>query len=462
MKGERRFELVLLLACALGFAPYLFQLGFFVDDWTQLLDRLSSIPNQSLPGLVRGFNDEIFYLRPLNLIYYPLTYWLGGFSPWRYQFLYLVMDALSALFLYRALRAASGDRALAFLAALLYALYPNHAGARFWNNQIHPAQFFFAAGMLAYTRGALASCLLLLAVSGLHYEAYLPLFLLAPLLDILRRRPWTKAWPVLALAAGLLAFNILVQKAYPLAFSRKLLFDPAFALSVLGKGIECSTNGVLHLFVTVLPDAGKLPLLLLLALLPAAALLARECGRVSLKSAPFRLWCAGAAVLLVAGYLPYAFSADRYSPHIFDLQNRLNAASSLGAAMLLAAGLSRLKGRAGQAAMAGVFAAFLFVNWQEGRAWAAASRAQDDILAAIREKAPPGPAVVILDAPPQVERAPVFQIDVEFDAALRLLVSPNLRGSRLDDGGTLTRLPPKTPKYLYRHATGEFKPTGKT
>lgn len=459
MTGERRDALVLLASCALAFAPYLPWLGFYVDDWTQLLDRLSSISDQSLPGLVRGFNDELFYLRPLNLLYYPLTYWLGGFSAWRYQLMYLAMDSLGALFIYRALRESSGDGALAWLAALLYALYPNHAGARFWNNQIHPAHFFFATGMLAYARQRTALCLLLLAVSGLHYEAYLPLFLLAPLLDRLRHRPATKAWPVLALAAGLAAYTVLIQHVYPQTFSRKLLFDPGFALGVIGKGLECSTTGILHLFWTVLPDAGKLPWPLLLALIPAAVFLVGKSGPTSLKGAALRAWCAGAAVLLVAGYLPYALSADRYAPHIFDLQNRLNAAPSLGAAMLLAAGLSRLRGRTGAAAIAAVLAAFLFIDWQEGRAWAEAARVQTEILEEIRAKRPAGPALIILDAPPQIERAPMFQIDVEFDAALRLLVSPNLRGSRVGDGVMLSQLAPNLPRLIYRPGAG-LSPAG--
>jgi hypothetical protein len=184
---------VLVLISLLGFGLALPMLGFYVDDWTQMLGMLTAIPDQSLHGLIKGFDNVYFYLRPLNLIYYPLTYWLGGMEPWRYQAMYLAMDTAGAVFIYYALLRASGDRRLSFLTACLYILYPNHGGARFWNNQIHPSHLFFGAAMYFYARRLeerkprlTAAYVVMLLLSGLNYEAYVPLCLFAPLLGALR------------------------------------------------------------------------------------------------------------------------------------------------------------------------------------------------------------------------------------------------------------------------------------
>lgn len=485
---ESRDGAVLVLMSLLGFGVGLPTLGFYVDDWTQMLGMLTAIPDQSLPGLIKGFDNVYFYLRPLNLIYYPLTYWIGGFETWRYQLMYLAMDTAGAVFLYHALYRASGNRQLSFLTACLYILYPNHGGARFWNNQIHPSHLFFGAAMYFYSRWLTerkawltATYVVLLLLSGLNYEAYVPLCLFAPFLGTLRAtqdgRPWRKglwtalvdAWPVYATTLAVLAYNVAIQKAYPNTISRGLIFEPAFAWKVVGRGIECSTTAIFHLLAKILPTAlREMAAALALGALPAAALMT---WLVFLRPAPRkdasgagRVWLVGGVVLLVAGYLPYAFSADRYVPHIFDNQNRINAASSLGAAMLLALGLDLMRKAAwARAALFAVLAVFMTINWYTINEWGAARTIQMDILAGVRShlsEVGEGPAVVTLDAPTHhgITVAPVFPIDVEFDRALRMLVRKDLRGSITADGAILGSIPADLPRYLYNHAAGSFTP----
>lgn len=479
---------VLVLFSLLGFGLALPTLGFYVDDWTQMLGLLTAIPDQSLPGLIKGFDNVYFYLRPLNLIYYPLTYWIGGFETWRYQFMYLAMDTAGGVFLYYALLRASGDRRLSFLTACLYILYPNHGGARFWNNQIHPSHLFFGAAMYFYARRLTerktwltSSYVVLLLLSGLNYEAYVPLCLFAPFLGTLRAtydgRPWRKAlwtalvdaWPVYATTLGVLAYNVAIQKVYPNTISRGLIFEPAFAWKVIGRGIECSTTAIFHLLAKILPTAVReMGASLVLGALPAAAFITwlthlRPTPREDARGAG-RVWLVGSVVLLVAGYLPYAFSADRYVPHIFDAQNRINAASSLGAAMLLALGLARIRKAAlARATLFAVLAVFMTINWYTIHEWGAARTMQLDILAGVRRHLPEvgeGPAIVTLDAPTHhgITVAPVFPIDVEFDRAVRMMVRKDLRGSITADGAILGSIPPDLPRFVYRHATGSFTP----
>lgn len=484
---ESRDGAVLVLISLLGFGLALPTLGFYVDDWTQMLGMLTAIPDQSLPGLIKGFDNVYFYLRPLNLIYYPLTYWIGGFETWRYQLMYLAMDTAGAVFLYHALLRASRDRRLSFLTACLYILYPNHGGARFWNNQIHPAHLFFGAAMHFYARSMTerkawqtASYVVLLLLSGLNYEAYVPLCLFAPFLGTLRGthdgRPWRKAlwtalldaWPVYATTLAVLAYNVAIQKLYPNTISRGLIFEPAFAWKVIGKGIECSTTAILHLLAKILPSAMReMAATLALGALPAAAFIAwlvfQRPAPQKATFIPGRVWMVGGVVLLVAGYLPYAFSADRYVPHIFDAQNRINAASSLGAAMLLALGLERIRKAAiARAALFAALAVFMTINWYTVHEWGAARTLQMDILAGVRghlSETGEGPAIITLDAPTHhgITVAPVFPIDVEFDRALRMLVRKDLRGSLVSDGAILASIPPELPRYVYTHATDEFR-----
>lgn len=479
---------VLTLVSLLGFGLALPMLGFYVDDWTQLLGLLTAIKDQSLLGLIRGFDNVYFYLRPLNLVYYPLTYWIGGLEPWRYQLMYLAMDTAGAVFLYYALLRASGNRRLSFLTACLYILYPNHGGARFWNNQIHPSHLFFGAAMYFYARWMTerktwqtASYVALLLLSGLNYEAYVPLCLFAPFLGLLHATtaglPWRKAlrvalleaWPVFATTLAVLAYNVGIQKAYPNTISRGLIFEPAFAWKVVGKGIECSTTAILHLFWTILPSAVRdLGAVLAVGALPAAAFVAWLvfARPVSAKDARATrvVWLLGALVLMVAGYLPYAFSADRYVPHIFDAQNRINATSSLGAAMLLALGIVRIgKAALARAALFTTLAVFMTINWYTIHEWGKARSIQMDILAGVRGHLPElggRPVIITLDAPTHhgFTVAPVFPIDVEFDRALRILVHKDLRGSIVADGAILASIQPELPRYLYKHATGDFTP----
>lgn len=478
---------VLTLISLLGFGIALPTLGFYVDDWTQMLGMLTAIQDQSLLGLIKGFDNVYFYLRPLNLVYYPLTYWIGGFETWRYQLMYLAMDTAGAVFLYHALIRASGNRRLSFLTACLYILYPNHGGARFWNNQIHPSHLFFGAAMHFYARWLTerkawqtSSYVALLLLSGLNYEAYVPLCLFAPFLGTLRSmhdgRPWRKAswtalleaWPVYATTVAVLAYNVAIQKVYPSTISRGLIFEPAFAWKVIGRGIECSTTAIFHLLAKILPIAmWEMPVALVLGALPAAALIAwLVFQRPALQKdvpAPGRVWLVGGVILLVVGYLPYAFSADRYVPHIFDAQNRINAASSLGAAMLLALGLERIRKAAlARVALFGILAVFMTINWYTVHEWGTARTLQMDILAGVRRhlsEVGEGPAIVTLDAPTHhgITVAPVFPIDVEFDRALRMLVRKDLRGSLASDGAILASIPPELPRFLYKHATDEFR-----
>ena len=488
MTARNQDGLLLALISLLGFGLAIPRLGFYVDDWTQLLGFLTAIEDRSLLGLVRGFDNVTFYIRPLNLIYYPLTYWIGGLEPWRYQLMYLSMDAAGSILLYLALLRSTGDRRLSLLTACLYSLYPNHGGARYWNNQIHPSQFFFAAAMFVYSRWLedrrtlqKAGYIALLILSGLNYEAYVPLCLFAPLLGVLREtrdgRPWRSAlrtalvdaWPVFATTAAVLAYNIVIQHLYPDTLRRGLIFDPAFAWKVVGKGIECSTTAILHLFWTLLPIAVReVGWALALGALPASMLIAWLIMSRPDSSDGDRtmriIWLLGALTILVAGYLPYAFSADRYVPHIFDNQNRLNAPSSIGAAMLLAMGIAMIKKRSvARAVLFAVLSVFMTINWYTIHEWGKAWSLQTEILAGVRRHVPRlggRPAVIILDAPTHigVTAAPIFPIDVEFDRAVRISVDRGLRGSVVSDGAILKSIPPDFQRTLYRHGADDFRP----
>lgn len=481
--ARRALALLAVQAAAFGW-PHLVA-GFYTDDWSQLLWAYLSAPDQSLRGLLGVHADAYWALRPLGALYYGASYWLGGLTAWKYQLQYFIAEAASTLLLFYALAKVSGDRGLAFLCAVLFCLYPNHGGARYWNNLMHPAQVLFAASMACWARGlerrsawrtGLAAALFF--ACGLTYESHIPLVLLAPLLGWLRRARLGEAprkaviaaavesWPLLAAGGLVVAFSVAVQKLVPGVLARKMVVDPAFIMDVLTSGLECSSTRILALFASLVPGALRdfgWPLWLAGAALIAAAtwFTARVLRESRTFSSGFAaIWLLGCLGLVLAGYLPYGLSADRYVPHIYDLQNRLNTASALPAAMILGFLLHLLRRSAWAVpATAAVLACFLLIDWQTAREWQAAWNAQQAILRGISEdpsvKASRGTVSVLLEAPTHAGNAPIFSMGGEFGHAVKVVLGERFHGAHLQDSRLLERLPAGVPRLAFVYSIEE-------
>ncbi|MFA6315946.1 MAG: hypothetical protein WC943_00875 [Elusimicrobiota bacterium] len=465
-------------------------MGFYLDDWS-LAEPGWRAADQSLWGMMKEFYNAglafntSWLLRPMDIVYHPGLYWLAGLSFWKYQLAYRVMETASSVFLFLAFLKATGRPGLAFLTAALFTVFPNHGATRHWfTAAVTPAMALASAGLWCWVcwldkgRAAfLAASLILLAAGSLTYEAVLPAAVLMPFLSYwhgLRQGLSSEGarakavrdslWPGLCVAA-LAAYHVGIQHLGPATISRKMSFDPGFSLKALGRGFECNTTAVLHLcWVFTLSGLKELewwrwPLAALVG-----ALLARwmsraypdEPGPVGSRS-----WLVASGVLFVGAYAPYALSADRYIPHIFDPQNRLNVPPSLAAVMALGFGLTALPGRARTWVLAGLVAVFTVVNWENARQWKEAYRLQVSVLTGLKRNVdalPPGPAAIFLEgAPAEYKTVPVFNETFTFDSALRLFTGRrDLKGSIMVGGRAERSYPEIKARYRYRHPEGVF------
>ena len=443
-------SLVLVAVVAASFAVFLPWLGFYGDDW-EIIGHLIRSPDQGLWGLIGAYHQATgtyFHLRPADLVYFPTVYWLGGMSPWKYQLIYLVLESVTALSVFHALRLATRDLGRSFLTACLFACYPSHTATHHcFLGPYTPAMAAFAAALWLHAlwigrgdRRALWGSLLFFAVGDLLYEAVLPLVILMPVLGLVRclqsgrplkdafRKTLSQSAPIFATAAILVAYFVVIQHMHPGTISRRLIFDPPYFLKVLGRGFECSFTGLADLFrhSARLAFHNLSPLLWLAGAVGAislAALLVRLPGRKILPAEAERSWLWGAVLVFLAAYVPYAVSADRYIPHTFDVQNRLNGTASLPAAMIVAYALERLGSRARAAVFAVLLFSFAVINWETGWEWTRSWSIQRGVLSDIAERLPgPGddPILVYLKgAPLQLDSAPVFNVSVFFAQALK-------------------------------------------
>lgn len=432
--------------------------GFYMDDW-RFIQLWESSPTGSLWALMKAFNKDGFcFYRPLDIPYFTVQYWLFGRAGWAYQALQLAFDASAVLLLHAAWRRASGDAALAFIAAAIFAVYPNHSATHHWLSAPFAAVAALFGGSLllqleAARRGKRLPAVAaagLFAAAILVYEAVLPLAVLFPVLCALRlrldglspRRARVDAVVsciplIVGSFAALLYQQALIPRLFPTGQTRPMEFGAYQFVKVIGRSLECTTTGLFALA----GDSARYALATgLWPLIPAVALAAaggywlwRRSGASESNEPAGLEWLLGAGAAWFASYAPIAISAQGYMPHVFDEQNRLNAAGTVGASMLAAACLLRL-GRSRPRTAAALFAVFLAassgIDWVAGAAYMRSWSLQRRVLSSIASQLPTVPVDVALSGVPQtVGRAAVFHADWEFTVALQVWTGrPDLTG----------------------------------
>lgn len=437
--------------------------GFYMDDW-RFIQLWESAPNHSLRALMTAFNvDNFCFYRPLDIPYYSIQYWLFGRAAWAYQLLQLVFDVSAVLLLHAAWRRATDQAALPFIAAVIFAVYPNHSSTHHWLSAPHAAvTALFSAALLLQLRAAqerrlaltfVASALFVAAI--LIYEAVLPLAVLFPALCALRLRldgsnplkgrvDAVRSCIPLALSAfaALIYQQVLIPRLFPRGQTRPMSFELIRFLKVLGRSFECTTSGILALISDSIRHAVTTRLWMLfpavvLALAAGVWLWRRadidECGELFEPE-----WWVGGVAAWIACYAPVALSAQRYVPHVFDEQNRLNAAGTVGAAMLAASclmGLSKLRPRIAAIVFPMFFALSCGVDWISGIGYMRSWQLQTRVLTGIMSVLSAGPAEIVLSGVPEtVGHAAVFHADWEFDCALQVWTKRSDLSGRLERG----------------------------
>ena len=173
---------------------YVFELGFYSDDWSFLATMFLS-EDQSPSGLFRALqaaHDNT--LRPVQWLALVGLYELFGLQPTGYHVFNAGMLSLGAVLFYFVMRELRQPRILAVAVPLMYALLPHYSTDRFWIStfQANVSMCLYFLSLFADLKTlrsdttrpwrwkalSLASAL----ASGFAYEVFLPLLLLNSIL----------------------------------------------------------------------------------------------------------------------------------------------------------------------------------------------------------------------------------------------------------------------------------------
>ena len=121
----------LLIAHTCCFLPICFRIGFYLDDWLTFWN-LHFAPHNLIDLWKASFNDPRMVTRPVQCVYYGLTYFLFGDRPVPYQILRFALEFVGAAFLYFGLRRITLNRLLPCLAVLFFLLFPSHDSTHYW------------------------------------------------------------------------------------------------------------------------------------------------------------------------------------------------------------------------------------------------------------------------------------------------------------------------------------------
>jgi len=333
--------------------------GFVWDDFPLILENaaLRGLDAERLLWMATSLYRSTY--QPLGWLAYALIYAAWGPNPFYFHAACVALHILCAVLLLegaRRLFARAGSRrplALAFAAALLWAVHPLQAATAGWATELPDqlATAFVLGALLVYlgreTAYRLPAALGLFALSGLcrWKGAGLPLVLVALDYYPLKRLPSRRVW-IEKLAFALVAVGILFANTLAKGSSQ---FEPSIAPGTIARGLllflrlAAWPSGMLQSYDlgTGLGTAAAVALVAAVAALLAA-------GRRRLPAAPAAMAC------LAAGLLPpllnAKFGLTLAFPHYAYL-------STMGLFVAGAAALEPLARRAGaRAAAAAVLA----------------------------------------------------------------------------------------------------------
>lgn len=181
---------VLLFLFTVVYAPFIFLGGFVADDLANLFpidSQLSYFQFQS------NFSSGlVMTARPVSALLHGLSNYFLGSNAWQYHLVNLTLFLSSILVFYASIkRLISSD--LAFLFALLALVFPCSSASTFTSIMVNSnlAGFFLTAALFASTypwRFGVLIVSMLLTLSALSYEAFIPLFIFLPILGIFSSR----------------------------------------------------------------------------------------------------------------------------------------------------------------------------------------------------------------------------------------------------------------------------------
>ena len=428
------FVALLVLAFSLTYA---LGMGFHADDYNFLaLFREDLNGGRSLWELAVTGPQSV---RPVHVLYLGLLHHLFGADTLWLQAANTVMLAGANVLLLALLRQFGWSRLASLTTVVIYAFLPHHSTLRFWYTAFQETlalQLALASGLLflraVWSRprdfwicGPLS--VLALVGSGLAYEMQMPALAAIPVIALgLRRDAWRRTVALGAIhwiaMIGVFAWKVAITtRTAPLSI-RPIL--RAVCTSFVDAGLLLPSRAY-HAFTLLEPPAIALVIACGVAVffwLRAAGTEdppGRRAGARALACA-FAMFCAGYAMTAVTGGIETGATGMR---------NRTAFVAAIGLAMMVYPAVSLLSARwtsvwrrSIAATAASVVLMSMIVIAAEGRLWARAWEAQQDILRGIQAARPrlePAESLVLDASCAYAGPAKIFSEGFDLEWALR-------------------------------------------
>ena len=409
----------LTLVVVVSFLPYVRGLGLYSDDYW-FLAQFSNADDQSLLGLVQAIDTPT---RPVQALYLAGLYRLFGDQLLFYHVVNSGVFIVSTLLFYLALRELGLARLLTLGISLAYAFLPHFSTDHFWiaSFQANLSMMFYFLSLYSDLRalsiqGEGRRQWRLLSIFGmlgsvLFYEVALPLFLFNLLVvwywasktheRISTKTPTSKHFPTLV-AGNLLALALVV--AYKLVVTDRLTMSGSYWSHITrlaaeatkvnlwdyGLGLPLAAGRVLNKY----PDFMVVALAAFLALVMFGYLYHSINGPFLRPASCFKVITVG-LVVYALGYGVFAVS-DQVGFTPTGVDNRIAIAAAVGVAISFvgAIGLAsslvppRLRRASFCLALTMVCVCGFVITNTIAKFWIAASHAQQQVIAAVRQHFP--------------------------------------------------------------------------
>jgi hypothetical protein len=454
--------LVVLVALeALWFGPILPRVGFYLDDWRTYADLYFS--GQSWQSLLSTeMNDPRLVTRPLEAVFFVLSYLSFGCKPLGHHLINCAFEVLASWLLYLCMYRLSRNRTISFLAAVILLIHPSHDATHYWAtaNAITLSLMLWFVSWWQTLKAVqdftgvkrfiwqLAGALTFLS-SLLIYEAFLPLcgvnILCSAVLSFRREDKWRSLLGtgiLSAMYASTIALIYWFQRIYLSNMGKGLQhpahIEPMHFVKVIAHGFEnlFSVDALRFLYgnaTAYLPNAGH-SIILAAFVIVALASLRLLFGTDRKFSHPFAFIGLG-LITMTASYTIFGITQE-YWPELHSIYNRINYGGCVGASMVIAGIFGVLMDLAGRVKISSfvplliccipLFTFFILADWGLAIPWKTSWTCQREVLHKLRARASEiksGDCILLAHNLRYVLWSPCFDGIWDFKPALRYTIN---------------------------------------
>jgi len=472
------FLLLLVLEICV-FGSVIGKVGVYLDEWVYFHEL--HFCGQTWPDLLKCLLfDERLVIRPLYTPYLATIYYFFHERPLGYHLLNQAWELGGAFCLYLALTPVLKDKVLSFLTAAIFLIYPSHDLTHYsiTANSTTIAITLYTFSLWQLVRGIERKQIGLVWLSAffflislLTYEICLPLIIVFPALAavLLVKDPMPFKVLVLSLlysipsvmAVGLVVFYRAALRLLNLGWNYGTVINPIHFMQVIYEGIKVSISPYAFSFFWTLSNdtlKDKLSLLQVLALILISATLivavwiSTETDFVLNRRSSSSLAIVIGTLILISSYVIFGFTLD-YLPVLNSGLNRINAASSIGAALIISGffgwlssfinvSTTRMQSISFSCLLIPCMLLFVLADWQFAGPWIVSWRAQKQVMTIIECRANQihsGDTIILANLPRYTMWAPVFDGHWDFQSELRIKLNrQDINGGVLSDRLVIT------------------------